>query len=106
HLAGKPELTRACEASPEALSESEKAALFEYFLGNFSPSAKQASKELSALRREQAQTINAIPELMVMEELSSPKPAHILKRGAYDAPGEEVSADTPRFLPPFPKDAP
>src|SRR6185503_5524299 len=30
----------------------------------------------------------------------------ILQRGAYDAPGEEVSADTPRFLPAFPANAP
>ena len=43
---------------------------------------------------------------MAMEELPQPKPAYILKRGAYDAPGEPVSADTPKALPPFPAVAP
>jgi hypothetical protein len=43
---------------------------------------------------------------MVMQELAKPKPAFILKRGAYDVHGEEVHADTPQALPPFPADAP
>ena len=41
-----------------------------------------------------------------MEELPQPKPAYILKRGAYDAPGEQVSAETPKVLPPLPAGAP
>jgi mono/diheme cytochrome c family protein len=80
--------------------------LFDYFFANFYPPEKQLSQELTTLRRDQAHTINAIPELMVMDELPSPKPAHILKRGAYDAPADEVSADTPHFLSPLPKGAP
>jgi len=35
-----------------------------------------------------------------------PKPAHILRRGAYDAPGDAVSENTPAALPPLPPDAP
>ncbi|HXT39337.1 MAG TPA: DUF1553 domain-containing protein, partial [Candidatus Angelobacter sp.] len=59
-----------------------------------------------SLRREQSRTINPIPEIMAMDELPTPKPAYILKRGAYDAHGEQVSADTPKVLPPFPANAP
>src|SRR3954462_865349 len=44
--------------------------------------------------------------MMVMQELPRPKPAFVLKRGAYDAPGDPVSADTPHFLPPFPSSEP
>ena len=36
---------------------------------------------------------------MVMQELPHPKPCYILKRGAYDAHGDEVSANVPAVLP-------
>ena len=41
-----------------------------------------------------------------MEEMPTPKPAFVLKRGAYDAPGERDEADTPAALPPFPTGQP
>ena len=47
-----------------------------------------------------------IPTTLVWKETSPPRPAHIMKRGQYDQPGEKVSRDTPAFLPPFPEDAP
>ena len=47
-----------------------------------------------------------VPEIMVMEEMPAPRPAFVLKRGAYDAPGEVVPRDTPASLPPFPPDQP
>src|SRR5204862_3872573 len=44
--------------------------------------------------------------IMVMEEMPQPKPAYILKRGAYDQHGDPVSSDTPAVLPAFPTDTP
>jgi hypothetical protein len=80
--------------------------LFVYFhLTVHEPSIKAAA-DLRAARKALTAFINPIPEIMVMDELPVPKPAFILKRGAYDSHGESVTADTPRFLPPFPKDAP
>ena len=38
---------------------------------------------------------------MVMEEMSTPRETHILLRGAYDAPGEQVTPATPAILPSF-----
>ena len=34
---------------------------------------------------------------MVMKERATPKPTHVLIRGAYDNPGEEVQRNTPAF---------
>ena len=57
--------------------------------------------ELQQLRRELAKEAEKVPEIMAMQELPAPKPAFLLKRGAYDAPGDAVSANTPGFLPPL-----
>ncbi len=43
---------------------------------------------------------------MVMKELPQPRPTFILRRGAYDAPMEPVSRDTPAALSPFSQDWP
>jgi hypothetical protein len=61
---------------------------------------------LFALRDELRRFVEPIPEVMVMQEMDKPRPAHVLKRGAYDAPGEVVRMTTPAALPPFPADAP
>ena len=45
----------------------------------------------------------AIPATLVMKERSDVRPAHIMIRGAYDQPGEEVTRDVPGFLPPMQK---
>jgi hypothetical protein len=84
----------------------QRGALLEYFLATQHEPSRQIEQEIYALRKAENDLINSIPEAMVMNELPEPKPAFILERGAYDAPGEKVTADTPAFLPPFPEDQP
>ena len=43
---------------------------------------------------------------MVMKELPVPRATHVLRRGAYDAPGDLVEAGTPASVLPFPSDWP
>lgn len=62
--------------------------------------------ELKKLREQENNLISDVPEIMVMEEMPTPRVTHLLKRGAYDAPGEVVQRDTPAALLAFPKDAP
>lgn len=42
-----------------------------------------------------------IPVAMVMKEKAEIRSAHILLRGAYDRPGEQVERNSPAFLPPM-----
>jgi hypothetical protein len=81
-------------------------ALVPYFLANACAPMRALTVELKTLRAAENKLITAIPELMAMRELPEPKPAFVLKRGAYDARGEQVTANTPGALFPFPKDAP
>jgi hypothetical protein len=70
------------------------------------PRVVKATAALREARRAHANFVNPIPEAMVMQEMPAPKPAFVLKRGAYDQPGEPVSADTPASLPSFAADLP
>jgi len=47
-----------------------------------------------------------LPTVMVMREMDSPRQAQVLRRGAYDAPGDPVSPSVPAALSPMPADAP
>ncbi len=67
---------------------------------------RKARGELHAARVALSKLLGGVPDLMVMAETPSPKPAFVLKRGAYDAPGDAVTANTPAVLPPFPAGAP
>jgi hypothetical protein len=96
----------AAHVAGKAADGAERGALLEYYLANVDTRAKSLRDELHALRKQQRDTIEPIPEAMVMKEMPRPKPAYVLKRGAYDAPGDPVSADTPASMPPFPGDQP
>lgn len=96
HLAGGDLLTKALAAK-----NPEDALLLEYFTANHFGPARKFIEDLTRSRKELVRTRTAIPEAMVMQELEKPKPAFILKRGAYDALGEPVTADTPKSLLPF-----
>jgi hypothetical protein len=50
--------------------------------------------------------LRSLPTTMVMEELPTPRNAFVLKRGAYDAHGDPVSAGAPTLIAPWPADAP
>jgi hypothetical protein len=105
-VAGQNELAEAWNCATHQLSPSQLERLLDYYIANEFPPAKRLWGELEALRLEQNKLINPIPEIMVMEEMAEPKPAYLLKRGAYDARGEQVLAGTPAALPPFPSDQP
>lgn len=59
------------------------------------------SEELRHWRKALSDSTEKIQELMVMREMKFPKKTYLLKRGVYDAPGEEVFPNTPEKIFPF-----
>ena len=62
---------------------------------------KQAHKTLAELKERKQAFEDDLPTLMVMAEMPQPRPAFLLKRGAYDAPGEKVERAVPATLSPM-----
>ena len=70
------------------------------------PDFKPLSDRVPALQKQISDTELQIPTTLVMEELPQPRPTFVLLRGAYDKPGEPVTAGTPASLPPLSPDLP
>ena len=94
-----------------ALSEkdqtpAQRRALYEHYLATNDAVYPALQQSVAALETER-ETIRArSPITHIQEEKKdSPAMARMLMRGQYDQPGEEVLADTPAALPPFPKNA-
>jgi hypothetical protein len=75
--------------------------LFPYYLSTRSSAYQQQQTALQQLRTERNKVVEAIPELMVMEEMKTPRPTFLLKRGVYDAHGQRVRPDVPASILPF-----
>ncbi len=65
----------------------------------------EARRTLADARTRRDTWIATLPTVMVMEE-GPQRQAYVLKRGAYDQPGEAVAAGPPSALPPPPEDSP
>jgi hypothetical protein len=67
---------------------------------------RQLSDELSQWKKQLATAEGEIPTTLVMEEMKEARPTFVLMRGAYDKPGEKVTAATPAVLPALAADLP
>ena len=63
----------------------------EYYSKYFDPNRKEMQHELDSLRGIYLE----IPYVMIMQEMDTPRTTHVLDRGVYDAPTEEVTVGTP-----------
>jgi len=62
--------------------------------------------ELKKLRDEENALVNTVREIMVMGDAPKPRPTYLLKRGAYDAHGDEVQPGTPDAIMPMDSNLP
>ncbi len=85
---------------------SDEASLKQEYGLSTSPVIGAAQTRLHAARKTWNQIMDSIPAIMVMEESEQPRATYVLRRGSYEDRGEQVTPDTPDFLPDFPEDAP
>jgi len=70
------------------------------------PEHRRLSDEAASLKKQLVAAEADIPTTLVMEEQKEMRPTFILMRGAYDKPGEQVTAATPGVLPALAADLP
>ena len=73
-----------------------------HFLAQQDDIYRRETSRLQSLLAEKNRLLDGLPGIMVMDDLPNPRPAFVLARGQYDAPGERVFPDTPEFILPFP----
>jgi hypothetical protein len=81
-------------------------ALQDYYLVHFDEDYKQELLKSQDLICEETEVLGSQIDVMVMKERKYPRKTYILNRGAYDAPGKEVNADTPDGFFKIPKEFP
>jgi hypothetical protein len=88
------------------LSAAEKEELFDGWLAGFDTTYQGLAKKLSALQQEESAIKARGTVAHVMQEKPGEPMAYVLYRGEYDKRRDPVKADTPKSLPPMPKELP
>ncbi len=88
------------------LTEETTTALKAYYLSAINPVLQREEKKLQGLRHELSDSTANVQELMVMQEMTTPKKTYVLQRGNYNMPGDEVFPNTPAAILPFPANFP
>jgi hypothetical protein len=102
-LHGVPADVRQAAATPKAQRpDSDMARLRDYFLQHHNPN-KELQQRIAALEKRKA---TAFPATMIMQDMAEPRMTHVLNRGEYNSPTEQVTANVPAVFPPLPKDVP
>ncbi len=88
--------------APETRTEAQAAKLRLCFLDRFaSGKIRRARSGYQQAAADRDRFHDSIPTVMVMRDDPKPRDTFVLKRGAYDNPGEKVGAGVPSALPPL-----
>ncbi|MEP7230203.1 MAG: DUF1553 domain-containing protein [Ginsengibacter sp.] len=88
------------------ISVAENQLLKEYYSSAVSADYKKIKSELRQIRASFNDSVEKIPELMIMQEMPVPRKAYVLDRGQYDTYKEQVHPDVPGSILPMPKNYP
>ena len=91
---------------PEQLTSEQKASLKKLYLNAHSKTYQEAMNAVIAKRKAYSDSVEVIPELMIMKDRAQPRPTYILTRGEYSQHGEEVFPNTPESVLPMPDNLP
>ncbi|MCK8492035.1 DUF1553 domain-containing protein [Spirosoma sp. RP8] len=106
-LAGQSDaLNAALQTSASKRTPAQRAGLYTYYVTTQDPIYRDEYAKAMTLRGEQLMLYTNSDQVMVMQERPTPRETHLLKRGAYDAPGEVVKPAVLHSLSPIPDDLP
>ncbi|MFK5973192.1 MAG: DUF1553 domain-containing protein [Flavobacteriaceae bacterium] len=105
-IANKSKFKKLIEKPFESLSSLEKEKLKTYYLSTKSRVYKEALLSIQKTRKLYSDSVETVPEIMVMKEMNEPRPTYILERGQYDVYGEQVFPNTPEDIFAFPDSLP
>ncbi|HVT92124.1 MAG TPA: DUF1553 domain-containing protein [Bryobacteraceae bacterium] len=92
---------------PEERTAAELAKLRLAFLETaLPPKIRQVKDRMEAAQLERDKYDDSLPTVMVMKDEPGLRKTYVLKRGSYDAHGEEVTAGVPSVLPQLPANGP
>ena len=95
------EVRKALAVEP-AKRDREKFELVGKALADLQPGYQAAVETLQSARRERDVHNRSLPRVMIMQDQPERRPTHVLNKGLYSLPGDEVSAAAPSRLPPLP----
>jgi hypothetical protein len=100
-LCDRTTLSNALAHDPSTITPRQRDDLIAYYLTNFDAEYLARLAALKLARKERSSLVDPVAEIMVMKELPSPRPTFVLRRGAYNAPTDPVSRNTPAVLLPL-----
>ena len=91
---------------PSERNDAQRMELSDFFRKNVDSPILAAQKRLQEAKDRIGDSRRNWPNVMVMQEIETPRDAFILIRGEYDKRGEKVSAAIPKIFPPIPDGEP
>lgn len=92
--------------STESSLNLSKTQLVQYYINQEDSIVRQVRENLLHTKAAYFSAVKDIRQVMIMEEMPTPKPTHLLLRGQYNLKGEQVQPGTPATISPYPKQLP
>jgi hypothetical protein len=96
-----PDDIRSIAARPPATRRAADTKKLKEYFRSQQPELRRLTDRRTALQKQLTLAESQIPTSLVMAEMEQPRETFVLMRGAYDKPGEAVTAATPAVLPPM-----
>ena len=92
--------------SKNQLSDQEKQSLKKLYLNNHSVAYREKLKAVVMQRKAYSDSVERLPEMMIMQDMPKKRATYILTRGEYNMHGEEVFPNMPESVLPMKGDLP